>query len=133
MNVALKHEMKYESKSWNYPEKTTNYLKCVQSLPIVQKIEKEDYLAILKTCLYLEQFEVDQEMKRHSLKNHKLKKSNLGHCFVIDVPSLTSEHSVIVPDDRVSLYHVVLKRKIMAKVVSVQKNEVTVRLLDTKM
>nr|XP_012215689.1 PREDICTED: putative helicase MOV-10 isoform X1 [Linepithema humile] len=130
MNFALKHESEYESGPWNFTEEAANYLKYIQSLSEVKKIETRDYLAILKICLYLEQFEINKEIKRYSLKNGKLKKSksNSEHCFIIDVPSLTSEQSVIVLNDKVSLYHVVSKRNILARVVKLSKNEVTIQL-----
>lgn len=128
MNFALKHESEYETKSWIFTENAANYLNRIQNLSKVQKIETQNYLAILRMSLFLEQFEIDQEIKQHSLKNHKVKKCNVGHCFIIDVPSLTDEHSVIVPDDKVSLYHVISKTKIFAKVIKVSKKEVTIKL-----
>jgi len=122
MNAALK----YESQPWNLPEQAVDYLTCIRSLAKVNEVEMEEYITALKIFLYLEQFEIDQEIKRHSLKNHKLK--HVGHNYIIDVPSLTSEHSIIVPDDKVCLYNVVSKQKIMAKVVKVYKNQVTIQL-----
>lgn len=124
----LAYVLQNESKLYNLPEKAYNYLKCIQSLSTIKKLEIEDYFVTLTLCLYLEQYEINKEMKQHALKNYMLRKTNAGHYFIIDVPSLTSENSVIVPDDKVYLYHVLSKKRILAKVVKVSKNEVTIQL-----
>lgn len=102
-------------------------MKCIKSLSNIQRIDYDNYLIILKICLYLEQFELDREINRHRLLNHKVKNSNLKECFIINVPTFNNENSIVVPDDKVTLYEAVSKNTIWAKVVKVTGNEVTIQ------
>ncbi|XP_050460328.1 putative helicase MOV-10 isoform X1 [Cataglyphis hispanica] len=109
------------------PQRCNDYMKCIKSLSNIQKIDYDDYLIILKICLYLEQFELDREVYRHRLLNHNVKSSNLKECFIINVPSLNNGNSVIVPDDKVTLYEAISKKTIWAKIIKVTGNEVTIQ------
>ncbi|XP_072767482.1 putative helicase mov-10-B.1 isoform X2 [Anoplolepis gracilipes] len=110
------------------PEKSQNYIKCIKSLSNVQHINYDNYLVILKICLYLEQFELDRELQQHKLSNHKIENSkDLKECFIINVPSLNNGNSVVVPDDKVTLYEAISKKLIWAKVVKITGNEVTIQ------
>lgn len=94
----------------------------------MQRIDYDNYLVILKICLYLEQFELDRELNRHRLLNHKVKNSNLNsECFIINVPTFNGENSIVVPDDTVTLHEAISKKTICAKVVRVTGNEVTIQ------
>lgn len=94
----------------------------------MQRIDYNNYLVILKICLYLEQFELDREINRHRLLNHKVKNSNLNsECFIINVPTLNSENSIVLRDDKVTLHEAISKKTICAKVVKVTGNEVTIQ------
>ncbi|KMQ91967.1 fatty acid synthase [Lasius niger] len=77
--------------------------------------------------LYIEQFELDRELNRYRLLNHQIKKSDLNESFIISIPSLNNENSIVVPDDEVTLCEAITKRKIWARVVKVTGNEVTIQ------
>lgn len=109
------------------PQQCQNYIKCIKSLSNIQRIDYDNYLVILKICLYLEQFELDREINLHRLLNHKVKNSDYKECFIINVPSFNNENSIIVPDDKVTLCEVISREKIWAKVVKVTGNEVTIQ------
>lgn len=109
------------------PQQCQNYIKCIRSLSNIQRIDYDNYLVILKICLYLEQFELDREINRHRLLNHEVKISKLKECFIINVPTFNNENSIVVPDDKVTLYEAVSKNTIWAKVVKVTGNEVTIQ------
>lgn len=129
LSLALQnHLVEHDS----LPQICNNYMKCIKSLSNIQKIDYDDYLVILKICLYLEQFELDREVYRHRLLNHNVKSSNLKECFIINVPSLDNGNSVIVPDDKVTLYEAISKKTIWAKVIKVTGNEVTIQPYSSK-
>ncbi|CAL1684703.1 unnamed protein product [Lasius platythorax] len=111
----------------NLSQKCHNYIKCIKSLSNIKRIDYDNYLVILKICLYLEQFELDRELNRYRLLNHQIKKSDLNECFIINVPSLNNENSIVVPDDEVTLCEAITKRKIWARVVKVTGNEVIIQ------
>jgi hypothetical protein len=111
------------------PGKCNNYVKCIKSLFNLKKIESQNYLAILKICLYLEQYELDLELERQGLVNHDIKKAkDLSECFIITMSSLNSDNSLIMSDDKVILHEAVTKRTIPATIVQVAGNEVTIQL-----
>jgi len=111
------------------PGKCNNYLKCIKSLFNLKKIESQNYLAILKICLYLEQYELDLELEQHGLVNYDIKKvKDLSECFIITLSSLNSDNSIITSDDKVILHEAVTKRIIPATIVQVAGNDVTIQL-----
>ncbi|XP_011348599.1 putative helicase MOV-10 isoform X2 [Ooceraea biroi] len=114
---------------FRFSGKCDNYVKCIESLFQLKKIESQNYLAILKICLYLEQYVLDLEIARHKLTDHNIQKSkDLKECFIISLSSLNDNNSVIMPDDEVTLYEAVTKRAVLAKVVVVAGNDVTIKL-----
>lgn len=129
LSLALKNSLVEHD---TLPQTCHNYMKCIKSLSNIQRIDYNDYLVILKICLYLEQFELDREVYRHRLLNHKVKSSNLKECFIINVPSLDKGNSVIIPDDKVTLYEAISKKTIWARVMKVTGNEVTIQPYSSK-
>ncbi|KAL6265201.1 hypothetical protein P5V15_005285 [Pogonomyrmex californicus] len=111
-----------------YSNECDDYTKCIKSLSNVKKIGEQDYINILRICLYLEQFELDLEMKRIESPNYEVKKSNLHECFIITMPCLNGDGTIIKPNDDVSLYDIVTRRTIWAKVVEVVGNDVTINV-----
>ncbi|XP_029676373.1 helicase MOV-10-like [Formica exsecta] len=129
LSLALKYSLVEHD---TLPQTCHNYMKCIKSLSNIQRIDYNDYLVILKICLYLEQFELDREVYRHRLLNHKVKSSNLKECFIINVSSLDKGNSVIIPDDKVTLYEAISKKTIWARVMKVTGNEVTIQPYSSK-
>lgn len=104
-----------------------NYIKCIESLSNVQSIGHDDYFIVFKICLFLEQYQLDLDMTRYHLKSHKIQKVISGYYFIINVPSMDGEKSV-VRDDIVILHEVITKKKFRGRVVNVEENNVTVEL-----
>lgn len=124
LKLALQNHLEEHN---NLLPKCHDYMKCIKSFRNVQRIDYDNYLIILKICLYLEQFELDCELKQHKLLNHKIKESNLYGCYIINVPSMNNENPIVGPDDKVFLTEVLTKNTICARVLKVTKNEVTIQ------
>ncbi|XP_036139597.1 putative helicase MOV-10 isoform X2 [Monomorium pharaonis] len=105
-----------------------NYKICIESLSDVNKITEQNYLVILKICLYLIQFEINCEMKKCTLLKYSIKKFDLiEDCFIIDMSSLNNDYSIIIPNDNVILCEINTKVIIKARVVKVQENYIIIK------
>ncbi|XP_029161230.1 putative helicase mov-10-B.1 [Nylanderia fulva] len=124
LKIALQRHLQEDN---NLSQKCLDYIKCIKSLHTVQRLNYDSYLIILKICLYLEQFELDCELSRYKLLNHKIKNSNLNGCFLIDLPYINKETPIVVPDDKVYLTETITKKTICARVLKITENQITIQ------
>lgn len=130
LKMAVKKLQSNETLSLTVSGKCSNYLRCIESLANVQDIGYEHYFIIFKICLFLEQYQLDVNMKKYSLKNHNIKKIISDRCFILNVPSLDSDKPVLVAEDIITLQEITTKKWFRARIMNVVGNNVTAKLDD---
>ncbi|KYM99302.1 Putative helicase mov-10-B.1 [Cyphomyrmex costatus] len=136
----LEHALKilYQGQSRHHcSNQCNNYIRCIESLSNVQRITELNYLSILKICLYLEQFELDLEMKKYTLLNYAIGKCNSENKIIINMESLNIDPPKLIrPGDTAIFSESTNKtrtnRTIWTKVLIVVKNKITVKLCHGK-
>ncbi|XP_012063839.1 PREDICTED: putative helicase MOV-10 [Atta cephalotes] len=109
-----------------------NYIRCIESLPNVQRITELNYLIILKICLYLIQFELDLEMKKYTLLNYAIERYDSENNFIINMASLNIEPSKLIRPGDIAIFRETTNKartssSIRAKIINILKNKVTVK------
>ncbi|CAD1469051.1 unnamed protein product, partial [Heterotrigona itama] len=77
------------------------YVKFINCLPHIKKIEPEYYSILFKMLLYLEEHELQLILARHNLKNQKLR--CVSDKFEITVPTLNEDDPFIIIGDKLTV------------------------------
>lgn len=104
LKTALENNLKVTN---NDTQKTRNYIKFLQSLSKIDKIQQENYLFLFKISLFVEDFTRSIKMRKHNIKRQKIRQNDhnkvLFHIFVptlnIDDPFITTEDKVYISQD----------------------------------
>ncbi|XP_048267046.1 putative helicase mov-10-B.1 isoform X3 [Bombus terrestris] len=86
-----------------------DYMKLINNLPNIKKIEPEYYLILFKILLYLEEHELCLIAAKHNLENQKLK--YVSDSFEITVPTLDEDDPFITVGDTLKIEVKRLKSK----------------------
>ncbi|CAL7951987.1 unnamed protein product [Xylocopa violacea] len=97
----------YHIRQHTHTELCKSYIDIIESLPNIKKIKANHYLVLFKILLYLEDHSIQLLATKHNLRNVNV--TRVSNTFVITVPTLNEDDSIIRVGDKVLLKYTVKK------------------------